>query len=447
MPVADLVEAVAEWKKTTPGYRLYRDYYNGNHRYPFATEKFKQLYLWVLESARENLCPAVVSAYTDRLSVESWGDQIAADESTEQGMSRLLNMVNREAFRSGDAFTLTWNGKDGTPKARYHAADQIVPRVSELDPDQLDWAARPWADARTGHGRVNLYYGDRVERFITKAPLIKNQSGGVSPAAFPDSPTAWKEYDDSDDEYGGKSTISHDFDGVPVCWWKRDADDQGSRGRSVLTDVIPVQDELNKFVADMIVASERIAMPIRYALNMLTEEASRIGADGTPQKTSTRFDPTKQNILTLPGAGPAGEFPGPDADKLIAMQDHAAQKIGRIVGVPSYYFSQTSGEVPSGESLRVLTSRLISSVTDFQQDSSPVWRGQMQLLGITDPSMVWADPMPMDEAERVEVAKIKSDLGYSFADVVAAIGEGDADDIVNRHTDSRVGDGNRPFES
>lgn len=428
MPVADVVSAVAELK-ARPGYRLYRDYHGGRHRYAFATPKFLEKYGWVLDQARENLCPGVVSAFTDRLSMQSWGEKTALDEADKQGLSRLLNMVNREAYRCGDAYTLTWNGADGSPKARYHRADSIVPKVSDLDPDVLDWAAKFWTHAE--HGRVNVYYPDRVERYVTVAPLINaNTEKGATRLDWPDDNTSYKLFSDDDSD-----TIGHDFDGVPVCWWKRDADDQAGYGRSVLHDVIPVQDELNKFVADMIVASERIALPIRYALQMeMLAQTPRLDPKtGKPAESKpVKFDPTLQSILALPGAGPVGEFPGPDADKLIGMQNHAAHKIARVTGVPAYYFSQTSGDVPSGESLRVLSSRLISSVRDFQQDSTPVWRGQLQLLGFDNPSPAWEDPMPMDEAEKVEVALGKKELGFSLADLVTFLGEADPEGVLSR---------------
>lgn len=429
MPATDVSEAIAGWKAKLDGYRLYRDYYRGRHQLKFATDDFIAKYGWIL--SRENLCPAVVSAFTDRLSITSWGEDTALDESLEQGLSRLNNMVNREAFRAGDAYVLTWPGRDGTPKPRYHRADEGWPKVDDDDPDVLEWWAKIWWDKTLQTGRVNVYYADRVERFRSKQrmPLV---DGRVPAESYPEDASAWEPHEDDD----GSDTIPHEFGTVPVCWWKRDADDQKTHGHSVLHDVIPLQDGLNKSLIDMIVNSEAYARPIRYILKYMAE--ARLNPEtGQMEHPQLKFDPLKQQILALNGEGPAGQFDPPDVTKVIAVQDAFANKIARVAGVPSYYLSQTSGDVPSGESLRVLSARLIAGVTDFQQDSSPVWHGQMQLLGF-DAWPDWAPAMQLDEMEKLQAAQIKQDLGYSLEDIVTDLGEEDVEGILERATSEQA---------
>ncbi|MGD7788206.1 phage portal protein [Propionibacteriaceae bacterium Y1700] len=429
MPVQDAAAAVDQWKHRAPRYTLFRDYYNGQHSLKFATPNFVEKYGQIIKSLRENLCPAVVSAFTDRLSITAWtgdGETAALDESVEQGVSRLVNLVHREAFRTGDAFALVWPGADGTPKATYHRADEIVPHVDPVDPDRLDWAAKVWYDRGLRRGRVNVYYTDRVERYRTLAEVHADQSS----ADLPSEPTAWVPHADDD----GAEVIGHTFGAVPVCWWKRDADDQRSGGRSVLADVIPLQDALNKSVADLVVTSETYSRPFWYLLNHAPGEARIDPATGLPGKQQAlgqKFDPTRQQVFTTDGPGPFGQLTPPDLTRLLTIQDGYAHKIARVVGVPTYYFSQTSGDVPSGESLRVLSSRLTAGVEDFQQDASPVWRGLMQLLG-HDVSPEWASAAPMDEAEKLDAAVTKKQLGYPLVDILRDLGEADAEDIAAR---------------
>lgn len=446
MPLSDVVSAVAEWKTRAPSYAMFRDYYEGQHRYTFASPTFLQKYQWVLENARENLCPAVVSAFVDKLSITGWdgaGAEAASKLFAEAKLDRVANLVHTEAFRCGDGYALAWKTRrDSAARAFYHRADQIVPRTSDDDPETLDWAAKLWLDRR-GFGRVNVYYPTRVERFITTYRLdtsnrgsswlsevegaesdrSSNTAASGDAAEWPETENAYRTYDGD----GDPDVIPHDFGRVPVVWFARDPESQGGHGRSVLRDVIPLQDGLNKSVADLIVGGEAFAQPLRYLLNYQGEK--RIDpATGQATEEKLSYDETRNRIFGVRGPGPFGQLDPPDATKLIAVQDAFALKIARVVGIPAYYMTQTSGDVPSGQSLRVLSSRLTSGVGDFQQDATNPWTELAALLGVADVRPQWAPAAPTDETEELEAAKIRQDLGYPFASIARKLGE-DEDDL------------------
>ncbi len=438
MPIEHVVSAIEERNTRLPSITTFRNYHRGIHQLRFATPDFRQKYEQTVLSLRENLCPAVVQAFTNKHIVTSWGDSKAVDEATEQGLNRMLSLINREVYVTGDAYALTWPGRDGTPRAIYHRADQGVPHVDELDPNQLDWWAKPWLDTGSRHGRINVYYPDRVERWITTAPFAK---GDTNPQFNPD-PSAWTPFDGD----GDPDIIGHNFDGVPVCWWKRDPEDQFSHGNSILTDVVPLQDGLNKSVADLVIIGDSYAKPFWYLLNYVppagqqnplvaAQQVIQAASEASMQARS-KFDPTRQRIFTHDGPGPFGQLEPPDMTRVVAVNDAFAGKIARVAGVPNFYLSQTSGDVPSGESLRVLASRLSSAVREFNQISTPVWRGQGQLLGVElDPQ--WADPMPLSEAELLEQALLMDELGVPMDEILRRIGWQNADEIAARILEAR----------
>ena len=433
----DLVmQAVAEYHAHSPGYALHRDYHDGKHRFSFASPKFRARYGWVLRASRENLCPAVVSAHVDRLTVESWGDN--ADEAAQEGMTRLARLVHTEAHVTGDAFTLTWYRPGTTdPMPVFHRAHQIVPFINDEQPDQLDAAAKVWIDAE-GYARINLYDAEKLTRWrSTSKASVLTFAERTNPPTLPDSASAWQPHDTRD----AKHEEGHAFRAVPVCWWKRGAPSQFDRGVSILRDVISPQDRLNKVIADAVVSAERIALPVRYILNVAEEQLrARLNpSTGLMEPPRPPFDEAVNSLLMHSAGGPAGQFEGPDAQHLMLMKNDLESEVARITGVPSYYLAQTSGDVPSGESLRVVTSRLLSAVTSFQRDANPVWKGQLELLGWTNPAIKWANPMPMSEAERVEVATAKHrDLGYALEDAIADLGETDTEGIVSRAAQARA---------
>lgn len=192
----------------------------------------------------------------------------------------------------------------------------------------------------------------------------------------------------------------HNFGAVPVVWWKRDADTQTDKGVSILNQVIQTQDELNYYVASTIIASERISMPIRYAL-----------ADAAPPTTTgVTFDPTRESILALVAAKTAGEFPGPDADKLLALRAAVQQDICLAVGIPSYVFARDPGNIPSGLALRIVNESRTRG-DRIRGRSPPRWRGQMALLGHADTQPQWGDPTPADSTEQLARAQAERDMG------------------------------------
>lgn len=415
MPIADVTEAIELWRIRKPLIDTYRDYDAGRHQLRFASPDFEQKFSTMVMSMRENLCPPVIAAYTDRILVDRWGDEEAIDDATREGLDRLLARVNREAFRTGDAYALVWPGKDQRPNAHFHRADAIVPHVDPDDSAVLDRAAKVWT--ADGYGRVNVYYADRVERWITAAPVLRGGKFFVDD--MPTAPESWRPFTAD----GDPDTIGHEYQSVPVCWWTRTPDEATGMGTSILTDVIPLQDGLNTSLAHMIVNGEAYAKPFWFLLNFQPRDATNPmsvrqeydQALGDLQRlnegAARRFDPTRQRIFTHDGPGPFGQLDPPDLTKLLAVQDGFAQKIARVAGIPNYYLTQNSGDVPSGESLRILTSRLTAGVQSFTREAAPVWRGFKQLMGMDESAPRFGSPFPLSQTEALTLAAEEKALG------------------------------------
>lgn len=442
MPIEQVTAAAAEWERKQPACQTYSDYMAGRHQLKFATkdwtDKYSDVVGNVVLSIRENLCPAAVTVFTDGIEVEDWGAGDNADQAWQEGMQRLEALVNREGFSAGDSFVLVWPDADGNDVASFQPSHAMIPHVDPLRPDRLDWCAKVWKDKR---GRVNIYSGTHLERWETVEELEDK-------ADMPKDPKAWRPATDAEGP-----TVPHKYNGTPVAWFKREATTQTGPGVSVLDDVIPLQDALNKSLADLIVTSEGYSRPFWYLLNhkqggpvaptnpliptipipgggTLTGVATN-GGTPTPS-SSARFDPTAQRIFTTDGGGPFGQLDPPDLTKVADVQDRFALKVARVIGAPSFWFTQTSGDVPSGEALRVLSSRRLSRIRAWQRDAAPVWRGVKQLLGMDDGPIAWANPLELDPVEKYQVALDQKALGYDLQDIVEGLGEADAKGIVSR---------------
>lgn len=439
MAIDDVVLAVADWKSRIRNIQLYTDYYAGRHRIgQFATEEFRRNFEWILLNARENLCKAVVKGFASKMVIKGWEAENAALSKQagqlvdDLGMSRVFNLVHREAPRTGDSYVLVWPDVNNVSKAWPKLSSQMAVKTKPGDPDSLEWAAMLWIDP-VGFGRVNMYYEDALERYTTKGKLRERSSQPGDPVDWPSKVSSYVPFNAD----GDPDVIGHDYGRVPVVWFPWDADELGSHGRSILEDVVPLQDGLNKSIADLIVGGENFAAPLRYLLNYVAKK--KIDPEtGEVTEAKIRANPAVNKFLAVPGNGPIGQLDPPDATKLLAVHEAFATKISRVTGLPAFYVSQVTGEPPTGRALRVMSTRLTNLSTEAHTDLSPHWSEVMELLGIPGVRPRWADPAPIDESEELENAEARKAIGFGFRENLLAMGY-DEDDVTRIEQDARSG--------
>jgi hypothetical protein len=431
--VEDVVAAVLDWKARVPEISLYGDYYRGRHRVgQYATPAFRKDFLWILENSRENLCKGVVRGFSSKLEITGWegADKQASAQATEMvetlRLTKTFNLSHREAFRTGDAYVLVWPDNTGNLRPWPHLSKNVSVMPDPGNPDRLLWFAKVWLNPE-GYGRVNVYYPGRVERWVTKNRLKQKSEMLFRPdirASWPDRPNAFEEYDDG--EGWEISANGLPTDRVPAIWLAHDAEEMGTHGVSILEDVIPLQDALNKSIADLIVGGEAFAQPLRYLMNY---KAKRHINPETGEVTEEKIqaNPTVNKILAIPGDGPFGQLDPPDATKLLAVHEAYATKVSRVTGLPAFYVSQVTGEPPTGRALRVMSTRLTDVSRETQTDFGPWWSEMMDLLGVPDVKPIWKDPAPKDETEELEDAEARKAIGYPVRENLRKLGEDEED--------------------
>lgn len=445
MAVEDVVAAVLDWKSRIPNIELYGDYYRGRHRIgQYATEAFRRDFQWVLENARENLCKAVVRGFSSKLEIIGWegaGSTQSAEATAaveELKLTKTFNLSHREAFRTGDAYVLVWPDSDGNIRPWPHRSRNVSVMTDPGNPDRLLWFAKLWLNEQ-GYGRVNIYYAGRAERWVTR-----NQVRQPSESLFrrpdlrtnwPDRPSAFVQYTDTEAGSEIANPPGLPADRVPAIWLAHDAEDLGCHGTSILEDVIPIQDALNKSVADLIVGGENFAQPLRALMNYRAKR--KLDPDtGEVSEEKIQANPTVNKLLAVPGDGPLIQLDPPDATKLLAVHDAYANKVSRVTGLPAFYVSQVTGEPPTGVALRVLSTRLTNLSRETQTDFGPWWSEMMALLGVPDVKPIWKDPAPIDESEQLNDAEARKAIGYPLREILRKLGEDeeDIDRILSEQT-------------
>lgn len=409
----DLAWAVDSVRSRLDGLRLTRDYYEGNHRLVFATEKYRNTFGDLFREFADNFCDDVVDESVDRLAIQAWTsqDEAKAQAAMEQwdalkGHAR-LGSTARESWGQGDGYIILWPGPDGQARWHVQRSENMAVRYSTEDPDVVEVAAKVWREGR--RYRATLYYGDgTVARFATKGV---GAEGGI-PQAKSFLPYAEVLADGTVQESVEVSELGH----MPV--YHLPADEVGAYGRSVLADVIPLQDGLNKSVSDLLVAMEKVALPGRWAVGVEVAKDEN-GRDIDP------FDEKKPVWWTSSKEASLGQFPQASMGEFLKVQDSLRLEIARKGCLPVYSVPTMEGTqsgVPSGISLKVQEGRQNKRVTDWARDNAPTLQRLMAdtltLNGMaTEPEdleVEWASPATEDEKTLLEGLQIKvMDLGVT----------------------------------
>ena len=418
--------AIEQFRNNAGRYRRSSRYYAGEHSLSFATEKFANTFGDLFREFALNLCPAVCDAIKDKLKITGFGVR-----SEERDKSRTLSAdvneiwranrmairageVHKEALKNGDAYVIVWPAADGTVQIFPNSAETCTVGYDEEMPGRVKWAAKYWRtpEKRT---RLNLFFPDRIEKFISK-----DAQDGFLPNAESFTPTvesarsiASKNAEERDES----RTLNNPFGVVPVFHFANNAD-IGSFGVSELEPAIPVQDGLNKAVLDMLVAMEVCAYRQRWAAG-IEIQYDKDGNAAAPFKAGIDHLWLAEN----PDAK-FGDFAAADLEQFLKVKDGFRIDIASVTGTPLYYLMPQVRGFPSGESLRKAETRFVAKVRDRQEQFGTVWEDVMafalRIAGHANAAVTteWEPASPLTEREMLENLRIKRDLGISLEQIL-----------------------------
>lgn len=402
MPQVDLEWLLADLAGRQKRLQLYRDYYDGEHRLLFASDNFKNAFGDLFQAFADNCCPAVVDSLTDRLQLTHFagGQGEAANRLWEAcKMPRRHGEVHLAACRSADAYVIVWPDTAGRPRIYPQEPANVTVLYDDDEPDMIVRAGKLWK-ANDGRWRATLYYPERNERYVTREKR----------ADRPDRAALFVPLED--DELGPE--VPNLWGRPPVFHFGNDAE-VGSFGKSELRNVIPLQDALNKAIADMLVAMEFVALPQRYGIGVENQVDPITGQERPPKFGPDRF-------LTVPAPDAQfGQFEGADLSQFLNVQDAFRVEIARVSGRPLHYFQLAGGNPPSGLSLKVLEGRLNKTAYDRQAAFGDTWeeatafalRIERGTIEAPDLEAVWVPPETRDELAEVTVQEGKQRVGVS----------------------------------
>ena len=464
-PATDLENAVQGITSRQDAMTQASQYYEGNEPEVFASVRLRRALERTGTSFRVNYARTAVQAVLERLELAAvtatMKDQAVLDETEElvdttgelDDINQMLtevwednelgiesNEIHRSALVYGECYVMVWpaDDPDDVDDDPDDAAMQDVditlnsPVYTSLfydqeNPRRKKFAAKMWRlNDELNRTRVNLYYPDRVEKWISKGKAAKKQTDFVEYIDMFENPL-------DEEDPSPIWPMPNPFGEVPVFHFRT----QRPHGRPEHRDAFGPQDMINKLVVNQMSASDFSAFPQRYVLagNTASNEASDFDQELDPvnlEENRARLTAAPGELWWLQGDDlKIGQLDTSDASAFLDPLREYVKGMASVTATPLHYF-QGMGGAPSGESLRAAEAPLIKKVRDRQQSFGNTWKEvftfALKVLGVTgvNVDVRWASPQSLDDKDAWEAAAAKHAAGVPLKQILMEMGYSEA---------------------
>ena len=202
-------------------------------------------------------------------------------------------------------------------------------------------------------------------------------------------------------------------------------------GESLLTEILPIADAINKLATDMMVSAEAHAEPRRWATGVEVIEEDGVEKDA--------FSTLKGRTWTAEAPDARiGSLPEADLSNFIGGLDMLTKFLLALGSLPAHYADAAKGSLASADSIRAAEASLVAEVrteeTSFEVTWTDAMRYALELEGmkmtpeIEAMELRWRDPENRTQAQIVDAAikrqsvgvptlQLWEDMGYTKAQI------------------------------
>lgn len=396
--MTDLERALNCFKAKQALYTQYWDFYNGDGKSWYLTERIRELFPLTPSFIQENWAATVIDTYIDRIELQ--GLLTPDNDDTSEMLSGIyedldLALEAHEAHRcaliTGEAFIIVWKDENGDIECFYNDSRMAHIEYDPQNPRRRAWAAKWWYE-QNNTPRIILYYPDRLEYYQAKKKVN---------AAFGFDNLKPKDFELTDEQ-------ANPFGEIPVYHFVTDR-----YLKSDLKDIIPIHRLTNLFVVNMSVAGEFSVLPQKWVIGNYEMEGNEKlksapggiwefpGGDGEGQPTSV------------------GQFAAAQMSNFIDVIDHCLSSLSTIAKIPKHIFFRSGGD-PSGEALIAMEAPLVKRINNRISRFKRPWKqiGAFILKlqgneGITakDVTASYANPATVQPRTKAEIRQININSG------------------------------------
>jgi len=387
-----------------PRYRKRIDYYRGRHELRFLTDKYREAFGHWLRHVSDNWCSVVIDAVVERMAVE--GFRFGSDADADRQAWDIWQANALDVY-SDDLHTLMLCCGEAATIVEAPEADGGLPVVTVENPLEVTVygtprnrvAALKRSRGFDGHIYATVYLPDAKFFYVSEKPIDPGQ------AAY----ARFEEDGSESNPLGVVNVVPFRNVGAAV------ADTTLEPAPSDLDPVMPMQDTINKLVADLMIDAEFAAFKqkVFIGVNAATD------AEGRPL---TSVESAANRIITLTNEdAKVAEFSAADPTGLIKAIEMRNQQVCAIARIPPYYLLGQSGTFPSGESLKAAETGVVRKTTrrcrvaseswEITQRLAFGWLGDRARAGAYNAETIWANPETRSDAVVADAMTKKRDVG------------------------------------
>lgn len=414
--MSDLKVALNSIVAKRPTYERADTYYEGDQPEIFANAHLRRLLSPTADDYRLNFAATVVDAVANRL-------EIAAVVGTSDEANGLLNEawehnelmleaneVHKRALVFGDCYVIVWPDEDGHFQIGYNSPENVTLVYDAENPRRKAFGAKVWSTgvveneqyptADIEH-RLNLYYADRIEKYEARGTEFIRDA-------------QWTHFE----------TLENPFGEVPVFHFRT----ARPYGKPEHLNAYGPQDAINKLVSVQMNTVDYQGAPQRYALanNSITNEITDFEHGETDRENLGALENGPGELWYLKGVDEVGQFDPADPQAFLAPLKDYIRAMASLTATPLHYFERT-GNVPSGEALRVAEAPLLKKVQDRQVAFSSAWREVFSFIlrangRDEDVQVRWQHVESTDSLDTWDVALKKLKAGLPLKRVLVEMG-------------------------
>ena len=414
--------SLSEWVVTAFGafaqeYKRLEAFYLGNHKVEL-TDRLKEFLKVESNQFNTNFCEVIVDSMVSRLSVMGFEplDEAAQDTALADWISGIWEanrmdleqkLVHSSAAIKGDSYLIVdWNPDANQVDMVCNDPALIRPRYDPGNRRKLLYVAKQWVTDDTT--MLNLYYPDRIEKYIG--------DGNVAGAALSE------RMDEGDEVWPTPWLNDGEPIGIPVIHFANKPG-QYNHGRSELANAAPLQNALNKTLADAILVADTLGFQQRFTIN------ARKPPGGFKIYPGAVWNIVAETAGITPTVG---QFPPSDPTGIMKQMEGLVNHMAAVTMTPQHLFKLTDN-FPSGEALKTAEQSLVSKIRDRQVTHGTAWenaiymaRNVQEAFGESVPSgaisTLWDDPETRNELNHLQSLEVKLNLGVPQRQIFRELG-------------------------
>lgn len=349
-----------------------------------------------------NIPRLAVNSLAERLRITGFTDADVWDDWLRNDLDQLATVAHREALLYGSSFVIVWADVQGRPQVSVESARQVQVKRDPGSREVLA-AVKRWRTATQTF--AVLYLPDRIQHWRA------NTTGTATPA--------FELIETLDNPLGVVPVVElKNIDRLPIL--ASTSPDMFDHGLSEIDDLKPLVDGLAKILSDMMVTSEYVGRPRRWATGIELVERPVLDTDGNPvveggepvMRTENPIPEGNRAMVSENDAAHFGQLPAADLRGYETAVNVLLGQIMAVSALPAHYVGIFTDNPASADALRASEAGITARAEARQSVFGRAWEQVARLI--------------VAIRDHIEVAEVRARAQWADASTRSTAQEADA---------------------